>query len=100
MKSEKHHGTASVGRFGYSFTSPTYQFEPRPGDTVHEDGTVTRNGVRKGCYCDLNPGEDPTGCDLTEGHQYGCDMMDLPSGRRRMSPFGCPYWRKAGESST
>lgn len=76
---------------------PTHQFTPRDGDVLHADGTVSRRGLRYGCSCDLEPGEEPTGCDLTEGYAYGCDLVLLDSGRSRRSPFTCEYWQPAAQ---
>lgn len=45
-------------------------------------------GVKYGCYCDLEPGQSPDGCVIDEGKPLGCVYATIGGRKER-----CPYWR-------
>ncbi len=66
-------------------------------DELHDDGTVTRDGKRYGCHCDVNTPSDIDGCVVDEAVHTDCVYATLKSGMARRSKWTCQFWRKMPE---
>lgn len=63
-------------------------------DIRHEDGTITRDGVRFGCHRDATDDAEIDGCVIDYGQPEDCLYGRYKTGAARKTQWTCDYWRQ------
>lgn len=62
-----------------------YQTLPGPIKTAYDS---LGSAIKFGCHCDLDPGQAPDGCVISEGEHHLCIYA-----KGRVRPESCEYWK-------